>query len=582
MFSVTSALRSWLLRLPKQTRTILLTTIYGLGAGLAAVAFQAAMSQLYQEGLVKLAKQSGTVFLLGSLALMLGGGLVAGWLMNSFCREAAGSGIPQLKAAFWKDFGHVPFRVAWVKFIAGAIQIGTGSSLGREGPSVQLAGTVASNLAGLAGEPKQKRRQGAATGAAAGLAAAFNTPLAAVTFALEEIIGDLNSRLLGSILLAGMLGALVTHGLLGPQPAFQLEPLGEPQWRSYLIVPLVAAVAGLVGVAFQRGALGLRALSQRWKPIPPWTRPAIGALICWALGVAVFFHGHTRGHLGVFGLGYGDLTDALAGKLAWDIAAVLLFTKFIATVSCYGTGGCGGIFSPNLFFGAMVGVCLSGLVNHVLPLAAGDKAVLAVVGMSATLGAVVRAPVTSVLIVFEMTHEFALVPPLMLGALVSQALSRRLLRHNFYDALLEQDGHDLDRFVPPRDLRAWQEQPASALANRNPVIADSLKPEALERLMEAYPYQRFPVVEAGALRGFLERAEVRAALKEKREPRLAEAVLCSATASLREVQERLMESPTGMVLLQNWPSGPVEGLLTLHDLLRAEMAAAERAGDDAG
>lgn len=582
MFSVTSALRSWLRRLPKQTRTILLTTIYGLGAGLAAVAFQAAMSQLYEEGLVKLAQQSGTVFLFGSLALMLAGGLVAGWLMNSFCREAAGSGIPQLKAAFWKDFGHVPFRVAWVKFIAGAVQIGTGSSLGREGPSVQLAGTVASNLAGLAGEPKQKRRQGAATGAAAGLAAAFNTPLAAVTFALEEIIGDLNSRLLGSILLAGMLGALVTHGLLGPQPAFQLEPLGEPQWRSYLVVPLVAAVAGLVGVAFQRGALGLRALSQRWKLVPPWMRPAIGALVCWALGVGVFFQDHTRGHLGVFGLGYGDLTDALAGKLAWDIAAVLLFTKFIATVSCYGTGGCGGIFSPNLFFGAMVGVCLSGLVDHVLPLAPGDKAVLAVVGMSATLGAVVRAPVTSVLIVFEMTHEFALVPPLMLGALVSQALSRRLLRHNFYDALLEQDGHDLDRFVPPRDLRAWQEQPASALANRNPVIADSLQPEALEQLMETHPYERFPVVEAGALRGILERSEVRAALKEKREPCLAEAVMCAPTASLREAQARLMESPTGMVLLQTRPGGPVEGLLTLHDLLRAEMAAAERAGDDAG
>lgn len=582
MFSVTSSLRSWLRRLPKQTRTILLTTFYGLGAGLATVAFQASMSQIYEEGLVKLAKQSGTVFLFGSLALMLMGGLVAGWLMNSFCREAAGSGIPQLKAAFWKDFGHVPFRVAWVKFIAGAIQIGTGSSLGREGPSVQLAGTVASNLAGLAGEPKQKRRQGAATGAAAGLAAAFNTPLAAVTFALEEIIGDLNSRLLGSILLAGMLGALVTHGLLGPQPAFQLEPLGEPQWRSYLIVPLVAAVAGLVGVAFQQGSLGLRALSQRWRGIPPWLRPAIGAFICWALGVAVFFHSHTRGHLGVFGLGYGDLTDALAGKLTWDIAAILLFAKFIATVSCYGTGGCGGIFSPNLFFGAMVGVCLSGLVNHVLPLDTGDKAVIAVVGMSATLGAVVRAPATSVLIVFEMTHEFALVPPLMLGALVSQALSRRLLRHNFYDALLEQDGHDLDRFVPPRDLRAWQEQPASALANRNPVIADSLQPEALEQLMEAHPYERFPVVEAGVLRGILERGECRVALKEKRAPRLVEAVLCVPTASLREAQVRLMESPTGMVLLQNWPGGPVEGLLTLHDLLRAEMAAAERAGDDGG
>ena len=239
-----------------------------------------------------------------------------------------------------------------------------------------------------------------------------------------------------------------------------------------------------------------------------------------------------------------------------------------------------GIFSPNLFFGAMTGLCLAGMVNAVLPLQPGDRAVLAVVGMSATLGAVVRAPVTSVLIVFEMTHQFALVPPLMLGALVSQAISRRLLRHNFYDALLEQDGHDLDRFVPPRDLRAWQRQPASALATRSPVVAESLVPDALDRLLASHPYNRFPVVADGSLAGVLTRAEVKAASKEKREPQLVKAVICSANASLREVQNRLMESTTGMVLIRTAHDGPVEGLLTLHDLLRAEMAAAERSGDD--
>ena len=163
--------------------------------------------------------------------------------MNSFCKEAAGSGIPQLKLAFWKDFGFVPWRVAWVKFLAGIISVGGGSSLGREGPSVQIGGTLASNLAGLTGEAKQNRRAASAAGAAAGLAAAFNAPLAATTFVLEEIIGDLNSRLLGSVLLASVLGALVVHGIVGKQPSFTLTGVEAPTWIGYLLTPVVAAIA---------------------------------------------------------------------------------------------------------------------------------------------------------------------------------------------------------------------------------------------------------------------------------------------------------------------------------------------------
>jgi H+/Cl- antiporter ClcA len=162
------------------------------------VIFQLGINVVYQMGLGHLASGSKITFALGSLAVVTISSLVVGWLMHQFGRDAAGSGIPQLKLAFWKDFGFVPWRVAGLKFIAGILSVGGGASLGREGPSVQIAGTLASNIAGLAGEAKQNRRAAAAAGAAAGLAAAFNAPLAATTFVLEEIIGDLNSRLLGS------------------------------------------------------------------------------------------------------------------------------------------------------------------------------------------------------------------------------------------------------------------------------------------------------------------------------------------------------------------------------------------------
>ena len=562
----------WLSKLPERPRTIFKTCAYGFVAGLVAVAFQLAMNGCYRAGVVRLSHCSHAVFFWSSLGLILGTSLISGWLLNSFCTDAAGSGIPQLKAAFWKNFGFVPFRVLWVKFIAATLQIGGGSSLGREGPSVQLAGTASSLLAGVMGEPKQKRRLAAATGAAAGLAAAFNTPLAGVTFVLEELIGDLNSRLLGSVLLGAMLGALVAHGIIGPQPSFSLDAIGEPSWHAYLLVPVVAVAGTLVGVAFQKSALGLRARQRQWTAVPAWLRPAIGGLICWALGVGVFLQ---TGKLGVFGLGYDDLSEALTGKLIWQTAALLLAAKFVATIACYGTGGCGGIFSPTLFFGAMTGLVIGGMAQPIFALPPEGVAMVTIVSMSATLGAVVRAPVTSILIVFEMTHQFALVPPLMLAALISQAISRSLARRNFYDALLEQDGHVVERFAPPRDLREWQTQPVSHLANPKPVVVSSLELKQIQSVLQNHPYSQFPVLIDGQVRGVLTREEADRAIREKQPPVLVEATICRPEFSLREAETQLIESKTGLLLLQRKEGGPLVGILTLHDILRAQQAAAE-------
>jgi CIC family chloride channel protein len=562
----------WLSKLPERPRTIFKTCAYGFVAGLVAVAFQLAMNGCYRAGVVRLSHCSHAVFFWSSLGLILGTSLISGWLLNSFCTDAAGSGIPQLKAAFWKNFGFVPFRVLWVKFIAATLQIGGGSSLGREGPSVQLAGTASSLLAGVMGEPKQKRRLAAATGAAAGLAAAFNTPLAGVTFVLEELIGDLNSRLLGSVLLGAMLGALVAHGIIGPQPSFSLDAIGEPSWHAYLLVPVVAVAGTLVGVAFQKSALGLRARQRQWTAVPAWLRPAIGGLICWALGVGVFLQ---TGKLGVFGLGYDDLSEALTGKLIWQTAALLLAAKFVATIACYGTGGCGGIFSPTLFFGAMTGLVIGGMAQPIFALPPEGVAMVTIVSMSATLGAVVRAPVTSILIVFEMTHQFALVPPLMLAALISQAISRSLASRNFYDALLEQDGHVVERFAPPRDLREWQTQPVSHLANPKPVVVSSLELKQIQSVLQNHPYSQFPVLIDGQVRGVLTREEADRAIREKQPPVLVEATICRPEFSLREAETQLIESKTGLLLLQREEGGPLVGILTLHDILRAQQAAAE-------
>jgi CIC family chloride channel protein len=224
-----------------------------------------------------------------------------------------------------------------------------------------------------------------------------------------------------------------------------------------------------------------------------------------------------------------------------------------------------------LFFGGMIGAAIGGVAGLGLPISHADLLTLTVVGMSACLGAVVGAPVTGILIVFEMTREFSLVPTLMLGALVSQAVSRNMRNESFYDALLTQDGHQLEHVRPPRDLHSWQQWPVSAIASFQPVVARSLGREDLQLLLSSTPYQRYPVELNGTLTGVLTRKEAEAALAENRAPKVEPAVSCLRTQTIGELQGLLIESTSQFVVVLDQPRGKIVGLVTLHDLLRAEV-----------
>jgi CIC family chloride channel protein len=199
--------------------------------------------------------------------------------------------------------------------------------------------------------------------------------------------------------------------------------------------------------------------------------------------------------------------------------------------------------------------------------------------MSACLGAVVWAPVTGILIVFEMTHEFALVPVLMIGALVSQAISRRMNRQNFYDSLLTQDNHHIEHVRPPRDLQTWQQLPVSLIANFRPIVIRGLRPSEIQEVLSAHRYQRFPVVENSRISGMLLRKEAEAALAQSRPPKLEPATTCLPSQSIGDLQALFIESTTESVIVVDQPGGNVLGLVTLHDLLRAQV---EKTGDGEG
>ena len=556
-----------------KARPIIAVCLFGLVASLASVGFQLSINWVYKLCYADQATGSLARFAGISLAVIVVTSLIAGWLLNSFCPEAAGSGIPQAKLAFWKEFGFAPKRIAWIKFLAGVLSIGGGQSLGREGPSVQIGSNLASSVAGILGLPKQNRRAASAAGSAAGLSAAFNAPLASVAFVLEEMIGDLNSPFLGGILLAAVIGAFVVHAFIGAQPAFELSRINEPTWRAYLLMPVAAALAALIGVYFQRLCLGLRAKSAKHRVFPKWIHPLGGGLTTWVIGISVFA---MTGRLGVFSLGYDDLTDALTHGMAWRLAAVLLIGKLIATIVSYGLGGCGGIFSPNLFFGAMCGICVGGIGSLLFPLTPADQVLLAVGGMSACLGAVVQAPVTAILIIFEMTHQFALIPGLMLAGLVSQVIARSMNHANFYEAVLLQDGHQLEHIIPPRDLRSWQNLPISAIAHFEPVVVEDTSECALKDLLKRHPYRYFPVTVSGRLKGIVARAEMESALSDRRSLKLEQAITCRPGEIIREIQNRFIEASAGFLVLSDKPDGSILGVVTLHDVLRAQVSMSER------
>ncbi|MBU6260132.1 MAG: chloride channel protein [Burkholderiales bacterium] len=564
--------------------------IYGTAGGLSTVAFILCVNTGFQV-VWSWITQAGTLWFLGtSLIVIVVSSLLAGMLVSWFSPEAAGSGIPQLKVAYWKDLGDVPMRAVLVKFIGGSIALIGGASLGREGPTVFFAGGLSSKIAGWLGIPQQRRRHAAASGAAAGLSAAFNTPLAAIAFVLEEILGDMNNRLLGSVVLAAVAGAFVIYWFLGSQPSFYMPAVNSPTWNMYLFVPFAAALGSLFGVLFQRGTLDVRMKTRQWKRIPAWTRPLFGGLVTWFIGCLVYLAVHRydaalgigngtasdpmRG-LGVFGLGYGDLSVALKDGIGWKIAGILAVTKLVATIYSYGTGGCGGIFSPTLFIGAMCGFFVAGLAQHSVHLSESDVLVLAATGMSACLGAVVRAPFTGILIIFEMTHQFGMVPALMLGTLVSQFMARLAGKVNFYEAILEQDGHEIHRIVPPRDLSAWRNIPVSAIAGTKPVPITSLAPDALKAALAKHAYRCFPVIIDGVLRGVVTRADIEHALALGHEPAMEAPVVCRADQSLQDVEPLMIESAAGLFLVVETAGGAVTGVFTLHDLLRVQAALLE-------
>ena len=417
----------------------------------------------------------------------IAGSLIIGYLLYRYFPNARGSGVPQTKAALYAREGRILLRTVLGKFFCTSATLASGIPLGREGPSVQVGAGIASVLGRWLGLRPERVKALIPIGAAAAIAAAFNTPLAAVLFTLEEIVGDLNAPVLGSVVLASATSWSVLRLLLGNNPLFKVPQYELVHPAEFAIYGVLGVIGGLVSVVFTKLLLRMRAYFLRMPQKTVWLQPAVGGLVVGLLGWAV---------PQVLGVGYGYVGDALNGKMALELMALLIVLKLVAVTTSYASGNAGGIFGPALFIGAMLGGSVGTLAHRLFPMYTANPGAYALVGMGALFAGIVRAPMTSVLMIFEMTQDYAVIVPLMISNLVSLFISTRLQRTPIYEALAIQDGVHL----PSAESRQLDGQRRTGRIMRPPtelLAARLTVAEALEQTRASKVHSWLVVDESG-------------------------------------------------------------------------------------
>jgi len=359
------------------------------------------------------------------------GSLGTGYLLFRYFPYARGSGIPQTKFALFVNDGFIRFRTVLGKFFCCSASLATGIALGREGPSVQVGAGLASVIARRLGLNKEQVRSLVPVGCSAALAAAFNTPIAAVLFSLEEIVGDLNAPVLGSVVLASATSWMVLHLVLGDDPLFHASGYQLVHPVEFAIYAVLGIVGGLGSVCFVKLLLGIRARFLRFPRWTVWFQPVAGGL---GVGLMGYFVPD------VLGVGYDVVEKALHGNLVLQILIVLAVLKIVATALCYGSGNAGGIFGPSLFIGAMIGGAVGSVAHGLFPAYTAEPGAYALVGMGTAFAGIVRTPMTSVIMIFELTRDYTIIVPLMISNMIAFFISYKLQKEPIYDALAHQDG----------------------------------------------------------------------------------------------------------------------------------------------
>lgn len=554
-----------------ETQVLLLSgLVVGVGAGLGAVAFRELISGFTFLFFQVLRPALST--LLGPYAVVLIpaiGGLIFGPIIYFFAREAKGHGVPEVMLAVAQKGGRIRPIVAAIKSVASAICIGSGGSVGREGPIVQIGSALGSTWGQLFHMSEARIRTLVACGAAGGIAATFNAPIAGVFFALEIILGEFSTRSFGIVVIASVTASLIGRAAFGNVPAFPLPAYQVLHLSEFPFYVLLGILGALAGVAFTRT---LYWFEDRFDAIkmPEYLKPVPGGLL---LGMLGFFLPQ------VFGVGYPAMSAALAGKYALGLLALLVIAKILAVSLTIGSGGSGGVFAPSLFIGAMLGEAYGTLLQSVFPGLVAHPSNFGLVGMGAVFAGAARAPITAIIILFELTGDYSVILPMMIAVVISTIVAELFGKETIYTLKLRRRGielrtgraDDLMRRIPVRQAMATD----LLVLPRTLTVA-----EATLRLKQNHQWAVLVVDEAGALVGLLIAHEIEEAMLEERGEETLAAIISTPPETVF-ADERLDEAIRRMgvhdqkvlpVVARGNSRHPI-GILSRDDILQAYSVA---------
>ncbi|MEO6413693.1 MAG: chloride channel protein [Pedococcus sp.] len=491
-------------------------------------------------------------------------GLLYGPLVQVFAREARGHGVPEVMYAVAHRGGRIAPQVAAVKALASALCIGGGGSVGREGPIVQIGSALGSTAGRLGRLSEPRLRVLVACGAAAGVSATFNAPLAGVFLAMELILADFTSQAFGMVVLASVTSSVIGRAALGDVPFLELPAFTVAGPQEYLFFAVLGLLAGLVGVFFTRVLYAIEDVCDAVWRGPEWLRPAVGGV---ALGLVLLVLPQ------MYGVGYPVLGDAIDGRYAVAFLLVLMLGKMVATSLTIGIGGSGGVFAPSLFIGAMLGAAFGETLHVIAPGVSGPVGAYGLIGMGAVFAGAARAPITAVVMLFELTGEYTIILPLMTAIVLATGVSHAITSDTIYTLKLRRRGVDLG--TPSETLQVSRRHVRDVMS---PVPSGLSRHATLDQVAAALSETQFgilPVIDdSGDYLGVVTARGVSDALADGRHDRAAASLAAEMPVTIGEDDPVHVASETlsrsGMSAMPVISStGSVVGWLSYHDLLAA-------------
>jgi len=554
-----------------------LAVIVGVVAGLGAVAFRWLINFF---GELFFTRGAEVLSLLGQyyvILLPIIGGIAIGFLIHfSGARETKGHGVPEVMEAVTNYGGRIRARVAAVKILASSICIGSGGSVGREGPIVQIGSTIGSILGQRLHLPQEWIKTLVACGAASGISATFNAPIAGVFFAHEVILGRIFTRHFGFVVISSVVASVVAHAFLGDLQSFSIPTYTLNSYWELALYFVLGAACALIAIIFIRTLYKTEDIFDNLK-IPEYVKPALGGI---AIGLIGLYNPY------LFGVGYDGVEQALLGKIGLITLVALLLLKILATSFTLGSGGSGGVFAPSLFMGAMFGGFFGDLANRFLPGIVAPSGAYALVGMAAVFSAATRAPITAIIILFEMTRDYAIILPLMLAVVISTLIAHRLSHENIYTLKLRRRGI---YSRPQEEIDLLERVSVEEVMTRNfPTVLPEMTIAQIASKFSKSTHHGFPVVDKeGKLKGMITLADIEAqmsaSIKKLTVADIATTSLITAypDESLHDVVHRLGSIEVGRIpVVDRKTPSKLVGVLRRYDIVKAYSKAMSKLSND--